>query len=119
MISFAQDCLDPNVFGPWFSADSWSTWRVLAKAVFGEPLTPTELETFRELTGRVEAPTEPAKEAWIIAGRRGGKDVVAAAIAVHIACIAADFLGYRKHLTRGERGVVQILAVDRDQAAVA
>ena len=35
------------------------------KALFGEPLTPDELKIFTEMTGRAEAPTAPAKEAWL------------------------------------------------------
>ena len=38
MTTYAQACRDPNLFGDWFSADSWSTWRTLDKALFGEPL---------------------------------------------------------------------------------
>ena len=119
MITYADACVDPNLFGDWFGAASWGTWRVLDKALFGQPLTAGELETFQELTGRDEAPTEPAKEAWIIAGRRSGKDVKAASLACYIATVGAELHGYRKRLVRGERGVVQILAVDRDQARVA
>ena len=77
-----------------------------------------ELATFTELTGRTEAPTEPCREAWPIFGRRGGKDVKSASYAVYLATIGAEMYGYRDKLTRGERGVVQVLAVDRDQARV-
>ena len=118
-LSYAAACRDPNLFGPWFAADSWSNWHVLDKALFGEPLTTEELAIFTSLTGRTESPTEPAKEAWFICGRRSGKDVKAASLAVYLATIGAELYGYRARLTRGERGVVQILAVDRDQAAVA
>ncbi len=119
MTTYAQACVDPNLFGPWFAGESWSTWRVLDKALFGEPLTPDELTIFTELTGRNEAPSAPAKEAWLVMGRRSGKDIKAASIAVYMATIGAELHGYRKRLQRGERGVVQILAVDRDQASVA
>jgi hypothetical protein len=119
MTSYSQACVDPHLFGSWFAGESWSTWRVLDKALFGEPLTPDELTVFTELTGRAEAPTKPAKEAWWVMGRRSGKDIKAASIAVFMATIGAELHGYRKRLQRGERGVVQILAVDRDQASVA
>ncbi|MCT8974948.1 hypothetical protein MUB46_24095, partial [Microbaculum sp. A6E488] len=81
-------------------------------------MTDDELAVFRELTGRDEAPDEPASEAWLIMGRRSGKDVKAGSIAVYLATIGAEQFGFRKRLTRGERGVVQLLAVDRDQAKV-
>jgi phage terminase large subunit-like protein len=117
--TYSQACVDPQLFADWFGNESWSTWRVMDKALFGEPLTPGELAIFTELTGRTEAPTTPAKEAWLIMGRRSGKDLKAASIAVYLATIGAELHGYRKRLQRGERGVVQILAVDRDQASVA
>jgi hypothetical protein len=118
-ISYVDACSDPNLFGPWFSADSWKTWRVIDKAIFGLPMNAKELATFTELTGRTESPTSPVREAWLTFGRRSGKDVKAASYAVYQATIGAEIYGYRKHLIRGERGVVQILAVDRDQAKVA
>jgi hypothetical protein len=52
-------------------------------------------------------------------GRRGGKDVKSAALAVYLATIGVEAYGWRQRLVRGERGVVQLLAVDRDQAGVA
>jgi hypothetical protein len=117
--TYSQACTDPQLFGSWFAGESWSTWRVMDKALFGEPLTPDELKIFTEITGRNEAPSAPAKEAWLVMGRRSGKDIKAASIAVYMATIGAELHGYRKRLQRGERGAVQILAVDRDQASVA
>lgn len=117
-ITFAEACTDPALFGPWFEGDSWASWRVIDRALFGEPLDKAELTIFTGLTGRGAAPTEPATEAWFIVGRRGGKDVKAASLVAYFATIGAEVFGYRQHLTRGERGVVQLLAVDRDQARV-
>ena len=116
--SFAEACTDPHLFGPWFTGDSWARWRVVDKALFGERLDPAEAATFKELTGRDDTPDKPATEAWLIVGRRGGKDVKAAAIAVYLATIGAELFGWRQRLARGEKGVVQVLAVDRDQAKV-
>lgn len=107
------------MFGPWFEGDSWSAWRVLDKAFFGQALDGNEPQTFRELTGRDEAPTEPAQEIWLAIGRRGAKTLKSASLGAYIATIGAEVYGYRSRLTRGERGVVQILAVDRAQARVA
>jgi hypothetical protein len=118
-VSFSQACRDPNLFGDWFSGESWSAWRVLDKAIFGEALDEAEAGIFRSLTGGREPLTAPAGEVWIVAGRRAGKDVKAAALAVYLATIGAEIFGWRKRLQRGERGVVQLLAVDRDQAKVA
>ena len=117
-ISYSEACQHPDLFGPWFAGPTWSTWRVLDKALFGDPLTEAELAIFAELTGRPAAPMEMSTEAWLIMGRRSGKDVKAASIVVYLATIGAERFGYRKRLVRGERGVVQLLAVDRDQAKV-
>jgi hypothetical protein len=118
MISYSESCRDPNLFGPWFAEESWGTWRVLDKALFGEPLDEAELATFKALTGRDETPEQPVSEAWLICGRRSGKDVKAASIAAYLATIGEEIFNFRQFLTRGERGVVQLLAVDRDQARV-
>ncbi|MBI1650119.1 hypothetical protein [Hyphomicrobium sulfonivorans] len=110
---------DPNLFGPWFSGSSWGTWDVIAKAVFGEALTAAELKVFADLAGHNCAPTTQVDEVWIAGGRRGGKDVNAASLVAFLATVGAELLNFRMHLTRGERGVVQLLAVDRDQAKIA
>ena len=106
---------DSELFGPWFtSSQSWETWRTFAKTLFGEPLTATEIEIFTRHTGRHTPPTVPAREAWLPVGRRGGKSLFAAALAVYMAC----FREYRARLKPGERAVVMVLAADKDQAAV-
>lgn len=119
VITFAEACLDPNLFGDWFAGETWANWRVIDKAMFGEPLTEGELAVFRELTGRDIAPDATAKEIWLIVGRRGGKDVKSSALASYLATIGVDRYGWKDRLVGGERGVVQLLAVDRDQAKVA
>lgn len=118
MITFAEACRDPNLFGPWFEGDSWAVWRLVDKALFGEPLDAAELVTFTEITGRTEAPTEPSTEAWFVVGRRGGKDVKASALASFLATFGAEQLGFLDRLVKGETGVVQLIAVDRRQAKV-
>lgn len=118
-ITYAEACNDPNLFGPWFAGPTWSNWRVLDKAIFGEPLDHIEQVIFEQLTGRTTAPTEPADEVWLVIGRRGGKDVKTASIAVYLATIGAERFGWIDRLTRGETAVVQLLAVDRDQAKIA
>ncbi|WP_275168145.1 hypothetical protein [Bradyrhizobium sp. CSS354] len=118
-ITFADACLEPALFGDWFSGPTWANWRVIDKAIFGLQLDADELEIFRHLTGRDDAPTDPAEEVWLVIGRRGGKDVKSAALSVYLATIGVEAYGWKERLVRGERGVVQLLAVDRDQAQVA
>lgn len=118
-LSFADACLDPNLFGDTFSGDSWTNWRVVDKGMFGQPLNDDELAVFTQLTGRTEALDKTASEIWLVVGRRGGKDVKSASLAVYLATIGVDAYGWRERLVPGEQGVVQLLAVDRDQARIA
>ncbi len=117
-LTYSQACADPNLFDPWFSGPTWSYWRVVDKVIFGEPLDDAELAIFKQLSGLRQAPTEPYREVWLCFGRRSAKDLKAASINVYLATIGAERFGYLDRLVRGERGVVQLLAVDRDQAAV-
>lgn len=117
-LSFADACKDPALFGPWFSGDTWGAWSTIDKAIFGGELSDAEFVQYAGLTGRLTPPTTPASEVWIIAGRRGGKSAKTAALATYLATIGAELFGYRQHLSRGERGVVQIVAVDRKQATI-
>lgn len=112
IISFLDAMESSALFGrEWFAPrESWATWRVLAKALFAEPMTGEEKEVYRRHTGRLTPPTEPTGEAWLVIGRRGGKSFFSAAIAVYVACLRPPAI---KH---SERGRVIILAADRSQA---
>ena len=92
---------DPQLFGSWFRGKSWESWRVFLKALFGLDLSGRELDTFRQFTGRNITPEETT-EAWLIVGRRGGKSLIAALVAVFLGC----FRDYSKYLAPGERGTL-------------
>jgi hypothetical protein len=104
---------DPLLFGPWFQGTSWDAWRCVLKATAALPMTEAEVATFRSLADR-DPLAERVREAWIIAGRRCGKDSIASLIAAH----AAAFFDPADRLRPGERAVVLCLAVDRDQAKI-
>jgi hypothetical protein len=103
---------DARLFGSAFAGDTWSAWGAFLAAVFGLPMTEDQLELFRASSGRLDAPTTPCREAWCIAGRRGGKSRVAAMIGVYLAA----FRDYGDVLARGEVGTLPIVASDRRQA---
>ena len=103
---------DPELFGPHFAGPSWGTWRAFIASLFGLQLDGAALETFRQCTGRNEPPTGPAREAWVIAGRRAGKSRVLALIAVYL----ATFHDWSRFLAAGEKGYVVVVASSRDQA---
>ena len=103
---------DPELFGPHFAGPSWATWRAFIASVFGLQIDDGALKTFRQCTGRNEPPTGPAREAWIIAGRRAGKSRMLALIAVYL----ATFRDWSPFLAAGEKGYVVVIASSRDQA---
>jgi len=104
---------DPHLLGAGFrDAGSWARWRVALAALFALPMSAESAQVFTEYTGRSVPPTTPAREAWFIVGRRGGKSLTAAAIAVYLAC----FRDYGALLAPGERGTLAIIAADRQQA---
>ncbi len=107
---------DPALFGAWFQPEeNWRAWITFAKSLFALPMSEAEAGIYRQHTDRSTLPTSPAREAWLVVGRRGGKSWVAALTAVYLAC----FRDYRTVLTRpGERGVVMVIAADRTQARV-
>lgn len=74
-------------------------------------MTPDQLALFKKCTGRKVPPSQQVKEAWLIVGRRGGKSRILALIAVWL----ATFFNYRPFLAKGQRGVVHVMAADRDQ----
>jgi hypothetical protein len=105
---------DPMVFGAFFRAGTWETWRAFLAALFGLPMSDEQLAIYRRFTGRSTPPTEPLHEAWLVCGRRSGKSFHLATIAVFLAA----FKDWRPHLAPGEVGVIMIIAADRRQARV-
>jgi hypothetical protein len=110
-MNILESISSPALFGSFFQdRESWSSWRVFLAALFNHHIEDEVL--YSASTGNRPLPTRQAREAYLIVGRRGGKSYIAALIAVFLAC----FRTYK--LARGERGVVMILATDRDQAKV-
>jgi hypothetical protein len=104
---------DPQMFRPWFkNVASWEAWFAFLAALFCLPMTDDQLQTYRECTGRTEPPDEIAKEGWLVVGRRGGKSLILAVIAIYL----ATFRSYTQYLQPGERGTIVIIAADRKQA---
>lgn len=95
-----------------FRAASWRVWLIILAGAFGLPMPDADRETFTILTHR-EPPRKPVRELWVLAGRRGGKTNVAAAIAVFLATLK------EWKFSPGETGTIMVLAADRSQARVA
>ena len=90
---------------------TWRTWLAILKATFALPLDPVEQGIFSQISGGRTPPTQRVRELWCIAGRRSGKSQMSAAIALYLAL----FVRYR--LSRGETGMVLVIAGSMDQAS--
>jgi hypothetical protein len=106
---------DRLLFGPWFADKTlWGPWITFLKALFNIRMNPSETKMYEKFTKRQKPPTEEAREAWLVVGRRGGKSRIVALVAVYLAC----FYDWRPFLAPGERATVVVVAADRKQARV-
>jgi hypothetical protein len=104
---------DERLFARWFrDRATWGSWFSFLAALFALPMPAEQMATYRECTGRTEAPKERLNEAWLVCGRRAGKSFVLALIAVFLAC----FFNWKPFLSPGESGFIIIIAADRRQA---
>ncbi len=92
--------------------ETWATWRTVLKAAFALDLTDEERAVVTGLTQRETFPTAPVRELWLLLGRRSGKSIIAALLAVW----ATTCRSYT--LAPGEVGIFMIIAADRKQARV-
>jgi len=104
---------DPKLLGNSIPGESWEAWRALLLAAMGEPLTDRELQHYRRLTGRQDAPPQLVHELWCVVGRRGGKTRAIAILAVYLATLC------EAKLSPGETAVVLCISMSREQASYA
>jgi hypothetical protein len=113
MTAIDQALRDPALLGSALGdLASWQTWLSVLRAAFGLDLTDEQLQVFGAVTGNRKPPSQRVRELWAIVGRRAGKSKIAAALAVFQACFV------RHRLSKGERGLVLVLAASTDQARV-
>jgi hypothetical protein len=105
---------DPTLLRSSFAGPSWDRWRAVLRAAFALPMSRRDLALFAEVSGDRAPPRHRVRELVCAVGRGGGKDSIAAALAVYIAT-TGDFTRLRP----GEKGTVMCLATDREQAAIA
>jgi hypothetical protein len=80
------------------------------------PADDQQVAIFRQCTGRTAWPGASFGEITVISGARGGKD---SRIAVPIALFEGFFMGHERHLAKGERGVIVLVAQDLKGTRVA
>ena len=89
---------------------------VLLRAIYGLPLTPTQRDLWYLCTRREQYPACPFNEVTILAGARAGKD---SRIAAPIICYEALLGGHEHQLSKGERGVIPLVAQDARATKIA
>jgi len=106
----------PRVFRPLFKdLSSWHAWDVYLRALFGLGVEDEKDRTlFRACTGLDEVPARPARESFVICGRRSGKSYMSAVIASYL----AGFKDWRPYLSPGEKGWIFVIATDKAQAGI-
>lgn len=109
----------PEIMGDTFTGESWEAWRAIWAGAFALPMEQQRREVFDKLAGNRQPPKQRVRELWIVAGRRSAKTHNAAKAAVYIGTVGAEMDGLLDKLSPGERGVICLLAVDRQQAKVA
>jgi hypothetical protein len=97
-----------------FSEASWFLWGAVLKAAFGGELTAREQDAIYPVIERETLPND-LRELWMIVGRRGGKDAIAAFIATYIACSR----NWKSEFPNGETVVGMIICPDKSQGRVA
>lgn len=101
-----------RVLGSTFAGESWATWRAILKAAHALDLSDDERKVVTLLTERETLPLSPVRELWLLLGRRSGKSIIAALLAVW-ATTCRSYV-----LAPGEVGVFMVIAADRKQARV-
>lgn len=114
-MSVLVDAFDTTFRSAYEPAPSWGAWRSFLCALDGGAMTAEELEIYKRCTGRsLPPPPSGFKEAWVPAGRGGGKSAIAAEIAVATAC----FIDWQPFLRPGETARVLVMSMSKDQAAI-
>jgi len=94
---------------PRFTGDSFAGWRAILAAAFGLPV--EDLPLIEKLTARTRLPLRQVAELYLICGRRAGKSLIAALIAVY-------FTAYRAYpaLIPGETAQFVVVSATKGQA---
>ena len=106
-----------RVFGPmfrrrWWAGDSWAPWKSFLRSLFALQPGKDDMAIYKACTGRTEWPARAAKEAWLAAGRRGGKSRISALLATYLAA----FKRYEGLLAPGEVATIACISADRKQS---
>ncbi len=111
--SIIEFATDPQLLGLSLSPAQETCLR----GVYGLPLLSEGHRTlWQQCTGRPTYPGHPFGEVSVVAGARAGKD---SRIAAPVVCFEAIFGGHERHLAKGERAVIPLVAQDQRATRVA
>jgi hypothetical protein len=100
------------------SIESWNNWFTALRVLYGlqKPLNQNKQQLLKECTGRdmSKLPKEGFDTALFLIGRRSGKSRIAAIIAAYEAALS----GKEKLLSKGELGMVAIIAPTKKQGRI-
>ena len=103
---------DPQLLGLTISPAQ----ETLLRAIYGLPLCADQDDLWSLCTGRERYTARPFQEATVLAGARSGKD---SRIAAPIICYEASLGGHYHRLSKGERGVLPLVAQDARASRIA
>lgn len=108
---------DEKLFRPFLGDDlsSWRNWLVMLRVLYGLPTKPKHADLIRHTTGRSRKHLpDNFSSAYFITGRRSGKSRSVSLIGAW----EALFAGHEKRLSKGEVGIVCIVAPSRRQSRI-
>lgn len=110
---------DPNLFGPFLGHDlsTWRPWLTALRVMYGLDIADeADRELVLRCTGRDSdrMPPEGFNTALFLTGRRSGKSRDAALVGAFEAALG----GHETKLSKGERGIVPVLAPTKAQAVI-
>lgn len=91
---------------------SWTVWRAVLKAAYGEALTKAERAAFDSVAGGRSPPRRKVRELIVVVSRRAGKGRMAGALCAYEAVLA------RHALAPGEIPIVACISPTRRQAEI-
>jgi len=94
------------------SLDTWASWQVFLKALFGLEMTPAEARKHKKHTGNKYIQGKISPVSYVISGRRSGKSRISSLLA----CYLATSRDWSKILSPGEKGYIFLIANDKHQA---
>lgn len=117
-MNITQAIKDKNLLQPFFGdVDSWRPWLTALRAVYGLPVSGRSgRDLIQDATGRGSdtLPEEGFSTALFLTGRRSGKSRIAATVAAYEAVLA----GHADKLSKGEKGVVAMVAPTKAQGRI-